>query len=134
MIVAYDPFIGAMRRLITALVVASMLAVSATPAATAQIGQPDIIQEHWYHSYATLTLDVNAWADDYPEIINLSVVGQTEMGRNLWMLQITDESCWTDLAFDGVNTSTMEEKAERAHCYYAKKWCTLMVAIMAMST
>jgi hypothetical protein len=101
MIVAYDPFIGAMRRLITALVVASMLAVSATPAATAQIGQPDIIQEHWYHSYATLTLDVNAWADDYPEIINLSVVGQTEMGRNLWMLQITDESCWTDLAFDG---------------------------------
>ena len=101
MIVAYDPFIGAMRRLITALVVASMLAVSATPAATAQIGQPDIIQEHWYHSYATLTLDVNAWADDYPEIINLSVVGQTEMGRNLWMLQITDESCWADLAFDG---------------------------------
>ena len=31
-------------------------------------------------------------ADDYPEIVNLLVVGQTEMGRNLWMLQISDWS------------------------------------------
>ncbi len=92
MIVAYDPFIGAMRRLVTALVVASVLAVSAAPAATAQIGQPDIIQEHWYHSYATLTLDLNAWADDYPEIVNLFTIGQTELGRELWMLQISDWS------------------------------------------
>ena len=69
-----------------------MLAVSAAPVATAQVGQPDIVQEHWYHSYATLTLDVNAWADDYPEIVNLLVVGKTEMGRNLWMLQISDWS------------------------------------------
>ena len=92
MIVAYDPFIGAMRRLVTALVVASVLAVSASPAATAQIGQPDIIQEHWYHSYATLTLDLNAWADDYPEIVNMFTIGQTELGRELWMLQISDWS------------------------------------------
>jgi len=54
--------------------------------------QPDIVQEHWYHSYSTLTLDVNAWADDYPEIVTLLVVGQTELGRNLWMLQISDWS------------------------------------------
>ena len=81
-----------MRRWLTVLIVASMLAVSTSPAATAQIGQPDIIQEHWYHSYATLTLDVNQWADEYPEIVNLLVVGQTEMGRNLWMLQISDWS------------------------------------------
>ena len=81
-----------MRRWLTVLIVASMLAVSTSPAATAQIGQPDIIQEHWYHSYATLTLDVNEWADDYPEIVNLLVVGQTELGRNLWMLQISDWS------------------------------------------
>ncbi len=92
MIVAYDPFIGAMRRLVAALVVASMLAVSSSPAASAQVGQPDIVQEHWYHSYATLTLDVNAWADSYPQIVNLLVVGQTELGRNLWMLQISDWS------------------------------------------
>ncbi|MEK9738270.1 MAG: hypothetical protein VW438_00910, partial [Euryarchaeota archaeon] len=86
-----------MRRWLTVLIVASMLAVSTSPAATAQIGQPDIIQEHWYHSYATLTLDVNEWADDYPEVVNLLVVGQTEMGRNLWMLQISDWSQETKL-------------------------------------
>ncbi|MBI88201.1 MAG: hypothetical protein CMB67_04145 [Euryarchaeota archaeon] len=81
-----------MRRLVTVLLVSSMIAVSVAPVAKAQISQPEIIQEHWYHSYATLTLDVNAWADNYPEIVNLLVVGQTEMGRNLWMLQISDWS------------------------------------------
>ncbi len=64
-----------------------------TPMAKAQ--QPDIVQEHWYHSYATLTIDVNAWADDHPDIVNLLVVGQTELGRNLWMLQISDWSLET---------------------------------------
>ena len=83
-----------MRRWAAIVLASLMLTVPVAPAASAQIGQPDIVQEHWYHSYATLTLDVNAWADDYPEIVNLSVVGQTEMGRNLWMLQISDWECW----------------------------------------
>ena len=43
-----------------------MLGVFA-PTATAQ--QPDLVQEHWYHTYATLTVDVNAWADDHPDIV-----------------------------------------------------------------
>jgi len=81
-----------MRRWAAIILTSLMLTVPVAPAASAQIGQPDIIQEHWYHSYATLTLDVNAWADDYPEIVNLLVVGQTELGRNLWMLQISDWS------------------------------------------
>lgn len=84
-----------MRRSAALLMVATLLAASATPLvplATAQVGQPDIIQEHWYHSYATLTLDVNEWADDHPDIVNLLSIGQTEMGRNLWMLQISDWS------------------------------------------
>jgi len=66
--------------------------MSATPIVTAQVGQPDIIQEHWYHSYSTLTLDLNEWADDYPEIVVLLSIGQTELGRELWMLQISDWS------------------------------------------
>ena len=82
-----------MRRWAAVILASLMLTVPVAPAASAQIGQPDIIQEHWYHSYATLTLDVNAWANDYPEIVNLTVVGQTEMGRNLWMLQISDWQC-----------------------------------------
>ena len=79
-----------MGRFLVVIVLTSLILTSASPIATAQVGQPDIIQEHWYHTYATLTLDVNEWADDYPEIVNLTVVGQTEMGRNLWMLQISD--------------------------------------------
>ncbi len=65
-------------------------ALDVVPGASAQ--QPDIVQEHWYHSYLTLTHDVQSWAVDYPEIVVLTVAGQTEMGRNLWVLQISD---WT---------------------------------------
>ena len=71
-------------------VLAMLLVASATPMVSAQ--QPDIVQEHWYHSYLTLTADVQAWAVDYPEIVILTVAGQTELGRNLWVLQISD---WT---------------------------------------
>ncbi len=92
MIVRHGPPSGAMRRWFALIVFSTLAASLASPAVSAQISQPDIIQEHWYHSYATLTLDVNAWEDDYPEIVKLLVVGQTEMGRNLWMLQISDWS------------------------------------------
>ena len=71
-------------------VLVMLLAASAAPVASAQ--QPDIVQEHWYHSYLTLTTDVQAWATDYPEIVVLTVAGQTELGRNLWVLQISDWS------------------------------------------
>ena len=100
MIVGHDPYSGAMRRWVAIVLVASFLMASASPNVSAQISQPDIVQEHWYHSYATLTLDVNAWADEHPEIVNLIVVGQTELGRNLWMLQISDWST-DDLKPDG---------------------------------
>jgi hypothetical protein len=63
---------------------------SISPAVAAQ--QPDIVQEHWYHSYATLTTDVNAWADDHPDIVDLTIAGQTELGKNLWVLRISDWS------------------------------------------
>ena len=72
--------------------VSIMLGFTFSPIASGQIGQPDIIQEHWYHSYATLTLDVNEWADDNPDIVRLVIAGQTELGRNLWVLQISDWS------------------------------------------
>ena len=60
-----------MSRLWVVVVLTSLLVASASPIVTAQIGQPDIVQEHWYHSYATLTLDLDEWADDYPEIVIL---------------------------------------------------------------
>ena len=81
------------------ILVGLILAFSYTPAASAQFSQPEIIQEHWYHSYATLTLDVNEWADENPDIVRLVVAGQTELGRNLWVLQISDWSI--DMKVDG---------------------------------
>jgi hypothetical protein len=81
-----------MSRLWVVVVLTSLLVTTASPIVTAQIGQPDIVQEHWYHSYATLTLDLNEWADDYPEIVILFSIGQTELGREIWMLQISDWS------------------------------------------
>ena len=81
-----------MIRLWAVVVLTTLLATSASPIVTAQVGQPDIIQEHWYHTYATLTLDLNEWADDYPEIVILFSIGQTELGREIWMLQISDWS------------------------------------------
>jgi len=81
-----------MVRLWAVVVLTALLATSASPIVTAQVGQPDIIQEHWYHTYATLTLDLNEWADDYPEIVILFSIGQTELGREIWMLQISDWS------------------------------------------
>ena len=79
-----------MRQWLASLVLSSLIVTSSSPMVSAQIGQPDIIQEHWYHSYATLTLDLNKWSDDYPEIVEMFSIGQTELGREIWMLQISD--------------------------------------------
>ena len=68
--------------------VSIMLGFTFSPIASGQIGQPDIIQEHWYHSYATLTLDVNEWANDNPDIVRLVIAGQTELGRNLFQISL----------------------------------------------
>jgi len=53
--------------------VLACLLLASVPTTVAQ--QPDLVQEHWYHSYATLIVDVNFWADDYPEIVDLTVAG-----------------------------------------------------------
>ena len=58
-----------MQRAAALALVALIVAGGAAHVASAQ--QPDLTQEHWYHSYATLTLDVQAWEDDYPEVVRL---------------------------------------------------------------
>ena len=86
-----------MRRSSALALVAVLLVASATPATTAQ--QPDFTQEHWYHSYLTLTNDIQAWAADYPEIVILTTAGTTVLGRQQWVLQISDWS--SDAKADG---------------------------------
>jgi hypothetical protein len=68
----------------------AMLVLAPFTALISEAQQPDIVQEHWYHSYLTLTTDVQSWAADYPEIVVLDIAGQTELGRNLWVVQISD--------------------------------------------
>ena len=70
--------------------VAVLLVAGAAPVATAQ--QPGFTQEHWYHSYPTLTIDVEAWEDDYPEVVRLLSAGTTLYGRQQWVVQISDWS------------------------------------------
>ena len=43
-----------------------------------------------YHSYATLSTDMAAWAASYPLITRLVSIGQSVQGRELWALLITD--------------------------------------------
>ena len=68
-----------------------LLASSAMPMVSAQ-GQPDVVQEHWYHSWATLTADVHDWMVDNPDIIEMKSAGETVQGRDQWVVVITDES------------------------------------------
>lgn len=43
-----------------------------------------------YHSYATLTAQLQDYAASYPEICRLYSAGRSEQGRELWVLNITD--------------------------------------------
>jgi hypothetical protein len=80
-----------------------IVAASMAPMATAQ-GQPDIVQEHWYHTYPTLTADIHDWMLDNPDIVEMKTAGTTVLGREQWVLQISD---WS---MDNKSDGTPKEK------------------------
>ncbi|MHC4594256.1 MAG: M14 family zinc carboxypeptidase [Planctomycetota bacterium] len=43
-----------------------------------------------YHNYATLTDELNTYAEAYPDICRLYTLGQSVQGRELWAVLITD--------------------------------------------
>jgi len=43
-----------------------------------------------YHTYATLTADLQAIAADHPDIAQLTSIGQSVQGRELWMMKLSD--------------------------------------------
>ena len=43
-----------------------------------------------YHNYATLTDELNAYAEAYPDICRLYTLGQSVQGRELWAILISD--------------------------------------------
>lgn len=77
-------------RRITTLIILAVMLVSSLPVSSPQ--QPDIVQEHWYHSWATLTYDTNQWNNNYGEVAKVVSAGTTELGRDMWVMQITDWS------------------------------------------
>jgi hypothetical protein len=70
--------------------VAILLLTSFSPALGNATAQPDIIEEYWYHSYLSLTQQVNQWEANYPDTVKLVTAGQTELGREQWVVQISN--------------------------------------------
>ena len=56
-------------------------------------GEP--IDNHVHLTWATLTLEVNEWADDNPDIVDLTSTGQSELGKTLWVVRLSDWSMET---------------------------------------
>ena len=56
-------------------------------------GEP--VDNHIFMSYAALTQEVSDWADDNPDIVELSSIGQSYLGRELWMVVLSDWSMET---------------------------------------
>ena len=91
-------------RVAVSLVLCMMLAT--IPAVSAQsdtreegMWPGDPIDSHVHMTWAALTLEVNEWADDYPEIVDLTSIGESELGRSLWVVRLSDWS--NDTKSDG---------------------------------
>lgn len=61
-------------------------------------GEP--IDDHIFMSYLALTQEVNIWADENPDIVELSSIGQSYLGRELWMVVLSDWSMETKINGD----------------------------------
>ncbi len=77
-----------------------LVVMMVTPAmATAEYGQaeqyPEPIANHIFMTWAALTLEVGDWSKENPEIVNLVDVGKSELGKTLWVVQLSDWSMET---------------------------------------
>ena len=46
-------------------------------------------------TWAAMTIEVNNWADDNPDIVDLVDVGESELGKTLWVVRLSDWSMET---------------------------------------
>ena len=56
-------------------------------------GEP--VDNHVHMTWAAMTIEVNEWADDNPDIVDLVDVGNSELGRTLWVVRLSDWSVET---------------------------------------
>jgi len=52
----------------------------------------DPVDSHVHMTWAALTLEVNEWADDHPGIVDLMSTGESELGKALWVVRLSDWS------------------------------------------
>ena len=78
------------------------LLLSSLPVASAQSDSNDDtawpgdpIDGHVHMTWAALTLEVNEWADNNPDIVDLVSVGESELGKSLWVVRLSDGSIET---------------------------------------
>ena len=56
-------------------------------------GEP--VDNHVHMTWAAMTLEVNEWADENPDIVELADVGKSELGKTLWVVRLSDWSMET---------------------------------------
>jgi carboxypeptidase D len=73
-----------------------------------------------YHSYATLTTELQAYAAAYPAITRLISLGESVQGRELWALLITDNPLVDEIEpeFKYVSTMHGDEPVGTETCLY----------------
>ena len=53
-------------------------------------GEP--VDNHIHMSWFALTQEVNDWAEDYPDIVDLTDIGNSYLGKTLWVVRLSDWS------------------------------------------
>jgi len=56
-------------------------------------GEP--VDSHVHMTWAALTMEVNDWADENSDIVDLVSAGKSELGRDLWVVRLSDWSMET---------------------------------------
>ena len=79
--------------LITIMLVASLSPVVSGESANDPIN--DLIDSHIHQTWASLTLEVNDWADENPDIVDLTDIGDSYLGKTLWVVRLSDWSMET---------------------------------------
>ena len=82
--------------LVASMLLASIPMVAAQDDSEEEAAWPgDPIDGHVHMTWAAMTLEVNDWADNYPEIVDLVSAGESELGKALWVVRLSDWSADT---------------------------------------
>ena len=91
-------FVGYVMRAIAVFLAALIVAPTLVVAEQNWPGEP--VDNHIFMSYLALTQELKDWSDDNPDIVELSSIGKSYLGRELWMLVLSDWSNETKINGD----------------------------------